>query len=444
MAKNAAGALVNARHATALAYQAKHDALTGLPNRAAIQDAIKSALINSPKMALILIDLDRFKDVNDTLGHNTGDRIICTIGPRITECLVASDIVFGRLGGDEFALVVHVSDTLTLLEQADRIIKAIRKPFVIDTITLDLNASVGIAIKSEDVNDDKEILRRADIAMYHAKQHGGGHCFYSDDIDTHSREKLAIMSQLREAISENQFVFHYQPKIDLAEHKVVGVEALIRWQHPQRGLLFPDAFIELVEMTDMIHAVTRLALKKAIEQLQIWAEKKCDLTIAVNVSTRNLLDAEFPTMLEGILRDSGVDPTRLEIEITENTLITDPERVRAILTSIAHLGVHISVDDFGTGYSSLAYLKRLPIHALKIDRTFIMDMENDQQDEMIVTSTVTLAHSLGLKVIAEGVETALAAKKLIAMGCDSAQGYFFSRPLPLDDFSKWSLSNAYL
>ncbi len=442
MAKNAAGALVNASHAAALEHQARHDALTGLPNRSAIQEAISTSLKQRKKMALMLIDLDRFKDVNDTLGHNIGDKIICTIGPRIEAGLVSSDIVFGRLGGDEFALVIPADDTLTLLDQANHIIEAIRKPFVIDTITLDLNASIGIAIKDEGVDDEKELLRRADIAMYHAKQHGGGHCFYSDDIDTHSREKLAIMAQLREAISDNQFIFHYQPKIDIHAHRVVGVEALIRWQHPERGVLFPDAFIELVEMTDMIHALTQLVLKKAIEQLQVWAEQGCELTIAVNVSTRNLLDAEFPTMLEGMLRDSGVDPSRLEIEITENSLITDPERVRAILVAVAHLGVHISVDDFGTGYSSLAYLKRLPIHALKIDRTFIMDMENDQQDEMIVTSTVTLAHSLGLKVVAEGVETAEAAKKLIAMGCENAQGYYYSRPLPMEDFVNWQLENA--
>jgi EAL domain-containing protein (putative c-di-GMP-specific phosphodiesterase class I) len=274
--------------------------------------------------------------------------------------------------------------------------------------------------------------------MYHAKQTGLDYYLYEPNIDTHSRNKLAIMSNLRIAIQEDQFILHYQPKLDLLTNTLIGFEALLRWQHPEEGLVYPDQFIELVEMSDLIHPLTILILRKALLQLIEWNKNyKQIYHVAVNISSRNLLDSDFPDQLASILDETDYDPALLELEITESALISDPEHTRDVLHSITDLGIKLSIDDFGTGYSSLAYLKQLPIHALKIDRGFVMDMDNNEHDETIVTSTITLAHNLGLEVVAEGVENESILEKLAAMKCNYAQGYHISKPLSPEQVAKY-------
>jgi EAL domain-containing protein (putative c-di-GMP-specific phosphodiesterase class I) len=274
--------------------------------------------------------------------------------------------------------------------------------------------------------------------MYHAKQTGLDYYLYEPNIDTHSRNKLAIMSNLRIAIQEDQFILHYQPKLDLLTNTLIGFEALLRWQHPEEGLVYPDQFIELVEMSDLIHPLTILILRKALLQLIEWNKiYKQIYHVAVNISSRNLLDSDFPDQLASILDETDYDPALLELEITESALISDPEHTRDVLHSITDLGIKLSIDDFGTGYSSLAYLKQLPIHALKIDRGFVMDMDNNEHDETIVTSTITLAHNLGLEVVAEGVENESILEKLAAMKCNYAQGYHISKPLSPEQVAKY-------
>lgn len=422
-----------------LVYQAKHDKVTGLPNREALFDRIRCELETDRQqsMGLLLIDLDRFKEVNDALGHNLGDQLLRAIGPRIVSTLNVSEGFFCRIGGDEFALLMAGRSEHQVRQQAERLVRIIRKPFTIDEITLDLSASIGIAMLDDAVEDERELFRRADVAVYHAKHVAAGYSFYVPEIDKHSRDKLALMAQLREAVASDQFVLFYQPKLNLQIGETVGVEALIRWQHPNRGLLFPDSFIDLVEVSHLIQPVTQWVIKSAVRQLSVWQSQGRRLSIAVNVSAKNLLDAEFIEFLNGVFNRYQVDPSLLEIEITEGTLITDPERVRVVLEVIASMGIKVAIDDFGTGYSSLAYLKKLPINALKIDRTFVMEMESDRQDEMIVMSTIALAHSLDIEVVAEGVESELAKEKLRALGCQYAQGYFFSKPLPLSALEQW-------
>ena len=427
--------VINARHAKRLEHQTLHDTLTGLPNRNSLHIKLKQYMSKSNALALMLIDLDRFKEVNDTLGHAIGDKLICRLGPRIEKILQHQDIFLSRLGGDEFALLINnIYDMDSVKQIANLVLSAIRRPFNVDEVALELGASVGVAVYSDEGIDNHELLRRSDVAMYHAKQTCSGYYIYEPEIDTHTREKLAMMSNLRTAVHEEQFILHYQPKYDIQSNKPIGFEALVRWQHPERGLIFPDHFIELVEMSDLIHPLTDLVIREAIHQVTKWQrEYNAECNIAVNISTRNLLDLDFPKHLSNLLRETRFDPTLLELEITESALISDPNRTRDVLNAITALGVKLSIDDFGTGYSSLAYLKQLPIQKLKIDRSFVMEMESNKQDELIVSSTVTLAHNLGLEVIAEGVENEAVLQKLAKMGCDYAQGYHLSRPLPAED-----------
>lgn len=432
MANNIAISITNARYTDRLQFQAQHDSLTGLFNRAALHSRLAKELKEGTgNLALLLVDLDRFKEVNDTLGHDIGDQLICTIGPRVQQVLQGWDVFLSRLGGDEFALLVNCpAGELELYELADLILESIREPMAIEGFTLEINASVGIVYGDRASIKREEILRRADVAMYHAKSTNVGYYLYEPSIDNHSREKLGLISELRAAIECDQFVMHYQPKVDLENGKIVGFESLIRWQHPERGLIFPDGFIHLVEMSDLIHPITQLALRKSLLQLCDWNRNYgTQFTMAVNISTRNLLDSDFANKLKDMFAQLQFDPSLLELEITESTLISDPRRSLETLHAISQLDVKFSIDDFGTGYSSLAYLKQLPIETLKIDRSFVMEMDTNKHDELIVSSTVNLAHNLGMKVVAEGVESQKIQDKLRAMGCDYAQGYHISKPV---------------
>jgi len=418
--------------------QAAHDHLTNLPNRTSLRIELKNLLDNYYKnrteFCLLLIDLDRFKEVNDTLGHDYGDRLLCTIAPRIKEILHNENAFLSRLGGDEFALLVrNKSDPASLRKIAQLVIDAISTPFVIDEIVLEIGASIGIVPNTLEILDEQEMLRCADVAMYHAKRTGVDYAFYSSEIDTHSKEKLSLMADLRSAIFEEQFVLHYQPKIALASNKLVGFEALVRWQHPDKGIIYPDKFIELVEMSNLIHPFTEQVLKTAIKQIKKWNLSKIGLRVAVNISARNLLEHNFPGKIQNLLSVSGIDPSLLELEITENALITDPVRTLGIISKISSMGVKLTIDDFGTGYSSLNYLKQLSINTLKIDRSFVIEMDTSMHDEVIVRSTISLAHNLGLEVVAEGVETERAMQILSDMNCDFVQGYYISYPLPPDE-----------
>jgi diguanylate cyclase (GGDEF)-like protein/PAS domain S-box-containing protein len=424
-----------------LQYIALHDPLTGLLNRYALHQEIKRSIAGNGKIkgALLLIDLDRFKEINDTLGHHIGDKILQGIGPLLKSSLHDDSTLICRLGGDEFTVFIKDVDDKDELEKIARQLKtAIKHPFEIDTIKLEVDSSIGIALYPQHGSDSHELLRSADVAMYNAKSGGTGSAFYDQATDRHTPERLAIMAELGSAIREGQLCLHYQPKFDLQQQRICGFEALVRWQHPRMGLLYPDSFIPLAEVSDVIHPLTLAVMQSAFAQLQEWVKEGLNFTVAVNLSARNLMDDRCVEELQELLGQSGIKPEQLELEITESALMHDPEGAIARLEKIAALGVKLSIDDFGTGYSSLGYLRRLPIQTLKIDKVFVKDMCRNQQDEQIVRSTIGLAHTLNLKVVAEGVEDAESLHMLGLMGCDFVQGYHISRPMA------WNKMNDFL
>ncbi|MCA1977604.1 MAG: EAL domain-containing protein [Thiobacillus sp.] len=444
VAHTVALAIANARHANTLAYQARHDSLTRLPNRTVLHGEFAERIgrVDNRPSALMLLDLDRFKDVNDTLGHHVGDHLLTCIGPRLETALGDSDALVCRLGGDEFALLVAGVDSDEAVRLAQRLKAALREPFSIQGIPLQVGASIGIALYPEHGDTSHDLLRAADVAMYQAKQNGAGIDVYDRSQDTYNPERLKLAVELAHAVECGELVLHYQPKIDLASRRVTGFEALVRWQHPRRGLLLPGEFVDLAEMNEMIHPFTRAILDRAVADKGRLAAHGYAQPIAINLSARNLLDERFAVHLKHTL-DAGLAAAgAIGFELTETALMQDPETSAAVLREIARLGSSVAVDDYGTGYSSLAYLRRLPLSALKIDRTFVLGMVDNVQDAIIVRSTIALAHNLGLAVIAEGVENAATADALRSMGCDQAQGYHISRPLPLDDLIAWLDADA--
>lgn len=422
-------------------YRAKHDGLTGLPNRSSFIEHVEQVLKlsrASSKHALFLLDLDGFKEVNDTLGHETGDYLLQQIGPRIAPAIKPVSISLARLGGDEFALLVEDYDTEEQVKElAEQMMAGIKSPFTINELELVVGGSVGIALYPANGDSVSSLMRCADIAMYEAKQQSQDYCVYSTDRDHYTVRRLSLMMDIRQAVANNELRLFYQPIIQLQGEKVIGFEALIRWDHPEHGMLSPGEFIPLIELTDMIMPVTWWVVETAIKQLSDWRELGWDYVISVNVSTRNLIDAGFVSFIETCLARYQVQGEFLEMEITESTLMADPEKARRVLQEVSTLGVRISVDDYGTGYSSLAYLKSLPIDTLKIDRTFISQMMTNSLDEIIVNSTVQLAHNLGLNVTAEGIEHASLIKTLELIGCDKGQGYYFCKPIPLEELNVW-------
>ncbi|MEO8160969.1 MAG: bifunctional diguanylate cyclase/phosphodiesterase, partial [Arenimonas sp.] len=360
-----------------------------------------------------------------------GDLLLQQIGPRLSPLLGSEPGVLCRLGGDEFALLLpEISGEEAARELAQGLLGALRAPFLIDAMQLLMDASMGIAFYPVDGEDSHALLRSADVAMYEAKRKGGGIAVYDRSLDQNSPERLGLIADLNQAIQDRQLVLHYQPKLDLRTGRHAGFEALVRWHHPRLGLLKPESFLELAELSETIHPLTDLVLEIAMAQLRDWRAQGIRSSIAVNLSARNLIDDRCLLTIRSLMHEYKLEAGALEVEITETALMHDPEQAAARLDRIAALGVKISVDDYGTGYSSLGYLHRLPINALKIDRLFVSDMRAGMHDAIIVRSTIALAHSLGLIVVAEGVEDAETQALLASMGCDQIQGYHLSVPLP--------------
>ncbi|MFZ5842544.1 MAG: EAL domain-containing protein [Pseudomonadota bacterium] len=433
-------AIASARHVDGLEYLAHHDSLTGLPNRMFLHREFEQRLLaetaSADNAVLMLMDLDRFKEINDTLGHHVGDLLLQQIGPRLKSAFGQQDGVLCRLGGDEFALLLANgfdagNDPVTAARQfAQQLLDALRTPYLVGGMQLMVDASIGITFFPGDGSDSHALLRSADVAMYEAKRRGGGIAVYDRSQDQNSPERLSMAADLDLAIRERQLLLHYQPKLALKTGQISGFEALVRWQHPRLGLLYPDSFLPLAESSETIHALTERVLDLALAQLQQWQQQGHSLTVAVNLSARNLRDDRIVRFIQEALARYQIAPAQLELEITETALMDDPEMAADRLDRLAALGVRLAIDDYGTGYSSLGYLHRLPIHALKIDRLFVRDLFNNEHDTIIVRSTIALAHNLGLQVVAEGVEDSQTQMLLLGMGCDHVQGYHLSRPLP--------------
>jgi diguanylate cyclase (GGDEF)-like protein len=418
---------------------ALYDTLTGLPNRRLLQERLRSAL-DDPEheaVALLLLNLDRFKEINDTFGHQHGDRLLQQLGPRLHTVLRASDTV-ARLSGDEFAVLLPGAGVEEACAVAERLGTAVGQPYSVEGYVLEVSASIGIAVAPEHGVDADAVLRRADIAMYVAKRPGLAYAVYAaEHEEQHSPERLALIGELRQAIEQDQLTLHYQPKVDCATGRVVGAEALLRWIHPDRGLIPPDQFIPLAENTGLIRPLTDWVLESAIRQCSAWRAAGMRLAVAVNVSMRNLDDPQLPETIATLLAASGLPPALLSVEVTESSIMADQVRVTAALSRLRAMGIAISVDDFGTGYSALSYLKDLPVDELKIDRSFIRQLTAEDKSAAIVRSTITLGHDLGLRVVAEGVEDLASWGLLGDLACDAAQGYYLSRPLPVAEFEGW-------
>ncbi|MEP7054163.1 MAG: EAL domain-containing protein [Actinomycetota bacterium] len=422
-----------------------HDSLTGLPNRKLLQDRATSALEEAVRedraAAVFLIDLDRFKDVNDTLGHHVGDQLLQQVGRRLEGAIRPGDTV-ARLGGDEFAILLpEIRDASVAEEIADRIRKALGEPFALHGLTFDLQGSIGIALCPEHGTDIEVLMQRADVAMYLAKETKARWERYSVDRDRNSPERLGLLGELRRALDEGDLVVHYQPKADLRTGRIIGAEALLRWEHTLRGLIFPDEFIPMAEQSGLIQSITVAVLDTSLKQAAQWRRDGLDLEIAVNVSVRDLHDDHFPEHVAAALTKHGIEPGQLALEITESVVMADAERVIRTLEALDLLGVRLSLDDFGAGYSSLTYLKRLPVSEIKIDKSFVMRMDTDDDDARIVRSTIDLAQGMGMRVVAEGVETAQTWNRLTMLGCDIAQGYYLSRALAADEFCEFVVAH---
>ncbi len=429
----------------ALRHQALHDALTDLPNRTLLQDrlaqALRSAQRDGHPLALLLLDLDRFKEVNDTFGHAAGDRLLRQVGRRLRRVVRAADTV-ARLGGDEFAVLLSATDTGGATTVAEKIRRALEQPVGRGGYRVSAEASIGIALYPAHGAEAATLLQHADVALYAAKRTGEGWAVYNPAHDRSSPDRLALLTDLRGAIAGGELALHYQPKVELATGRVRRVEALVRWRHPRRGLLPPDQFIPLAEQSGLMGPLTLWVLGEALRQCARWRRAGLALGVNVNLSMANLHDPALPEAVAGLLQAHGVAPADLRLEVTESAMAADMTRTIATLERLATLGVHIAVDDYGTGYSSLAYLKRLPVDELKIDKGFVRHLATDETDATIVRSTIGLGHNLGLRVVAEGVEDHATLELLRVMGADAVQGYYVSRPLPPDDLERWARADG--
>jgi diguanylate cyclase (GGDEF)-like protein len=433
-------------HGTESEYLALHDPVTELPNRVLFHDRMAQAIALADRRgttaAVLLMDLDRFKEVNDTLGHHNGDLLLTLVASRLREALRASDTV-ARLGGDEFAVLVpEVSGPEAALEVATKMAAAISRRFDLDEVGLEVEASIGIALYPHHGGEPEILLQRADVAMYEAKRARAGHKLYSAERDGYSLERLELIADLRGAIDNGELVVHFQPKADLRTGTAIGVEALVRWNHPRRGLLPPGEFLPSAEGTGLIRPLTLSVLESALAQIRAWRDDGFDLSVAVNLSTRNLLDLDLPERVHELLERTGVEPESLELEITESMIMSDPVRAKAVLDRLSEMGVGLAIDDFGTGYSSFHRLADLPVTTLKVDKSFVLKMDERERDAIIVKSTVQLAHNLGLNVVAEGVESAAVWRELAALGCHQAQGFYLSRPTTPELLTPWLREHA--
>ena len=421
-------------------FLATHDSLTGLPNRTLFHRQLEERLANEAHLAVLLIDLDRFKEVNDTLGHASGDELLIEVGRRLGPWLGEDDLL-ARLGGDEFALLVGAGDGETAGKRAMEVLYQLRRPFTVGGIDVDVDASIGVAVPSDTDVDASGLLRQADVAMYTAKADHSGVAIYASDLDHYSPKRLAVVGRLRHAIEAEELVLEYQPQVGLGEGEIIGVEALVRWRQPGRGLLPPDEFIHVAERTDIIHPLTRHVLGMAIAQAGAWHREGRPLRVSVNVSARNLVEDDLVDAIGAMLAAERLPASALEIELTETTLMANPGRAAVMMGRLRDLGARVAIDDFGTGHSSLSYLTTLSVDTLKIDQSFIAKMAAERTAETIVHAIIDLARNLDLDVVAEGVETTASARSLVRMGCVAAQGFLFSRPLPPSQLEPWLLNH---
>jgi len=414
--------------------QALTDDLTSMPNRRhflrRLRDGIVACRASDTGMALLLFDLDHFKELNDTLGHDAGDQLLCQVGERLRSALRANDTA-ARLGGDEFGvLLADPCDGQRAELVADKILAAIAQPFPIKGVNLRVTASIGIAFFPEHAGDDEELMRHADVAMYEAKTTQSGRACYASERDHHSLERLTLAGEISHALEAGEIEAHFQPKADASSGRIVGVEALVRWRHPTRGMIGPDKFVTVAEQAGLGRALTRRMLELALTQVKAWRESGLDLHVAVNTTVADLLDTDFPPEVAAKLTEHGLPPEVLVLEVTENMVLADPVRIGDVLAQLGELGLGLSLDDFGTGYSSLTHLKALPVGEVKIDRSFVGRMTSDPIDAAIVEATIHLAHSIGSRVVAEGIEDRVTWSSLVANRCELVQGYALSKPLP--------------
>jgi diguanylate cyclase (GGDEF)-like protein len=390
-------------------------------------------------VALLLLSLDRFRLVNNTVGQENGDRILRELAERLVE-LVGDRNSVARLRGDEFALRLPGVDARLAEQLGTKVIKALEQPFMVGRLPIEVSGSVGVSIVPDLCSDSDTLLRQADLALQVAKRRGGSCVVYSEKCDPYDPRRLMLLGELRRGIEANELLLHFQPKVDIRSRKAIGAEALVRWLHPREGLVSPDRFIPLAEDGGLIKQITHRVLDQGLTQCQAWGEKWRGLSVAVNLSARNLHDPHLVAQVTEALETRGLAPEQLVLELTESTVMDDPERAGDVLRSLQDCGVALAIDDFGTGYSSLAYLRSLPVAELKIDKSFVMSLGVDgkeESDEAIVRSTNDLGHNLGLSVVAEGVENQRALELLGSMGCDKAQGYHIARPMPADEFNQW-------
>jgi len=425
----------------ALEYQVVYDALTGLPNRILFYDRLHQSILSGKRLStpfsIFILDLDDFRTINDNYGHYAGDWVLQQIASRLSGELRESDTV-ARLGGDEFAVLLPTTESVEQARRvADKLLQVVRAPLELEGQTIQLSASLGVALYPAHGRDAQALIQHADLAMGNAKDVQNAKPEPKPQPDLRSANNLKLKSELHQALENNELVVHYQPKVDIKSGTIISVEALVRWQHPDHDLLTPDNFIPLAEQSGFIRPLGLWVARTALEQCAQWRARGFNLNVAINLSTCNLQDEDLPDQLLDVINGCSAKAEWLELEITESAVMTDPQHALRVLEQLSSFGMRIAIDDFGTGYSSLAYLKRLPVDELKIDKSFILDMTEDNEDSMIVRATIDLAHNLGLKVVAEGVVSYKSWSLLSALGCDAAQGYYISRPLTAEQITRW-------
>lgn len=427
-------------------YRAMHDDLTELPNRVLFSEQVEHAIQanrdREKQLAVFIMDLDRFKEVNDTLGHFYGDRLLKQVAPRLRDALRSKELV-ARLGGDEFGVLLpNIDDPQAAINTAQRILQALEESFWVEGYHLDISISIGIAFFPEHGQTGDQLLQKADVAMYLAKHRNVGFMIYDPSQDLHTVNRLALMGDLRQAIDKQTLELYYQPQVDIATGRVASVEALLRWHHPQRGLIACNEFITLAEQTGMIKPLTHWVLNAVLRQSAHWRSAGIELTIALNLSVKNFHEPHLTQNIQKGLQQWDVDASRLRLEIVESAMMQDPLHVRSVIERLNALGILFSIDDFGTGYSSLSHLKQLPVDEIKIDQSFVTGMANDEDSAVIVRAIIDLAHNLGCDVVAEGVESQDILDLLVILGCDRVQGHYISQPLPPDQLIAWLRSET--
>ena len=418
-----------------IARQAMHDPLTELPNRTLLVERLKQNIYlakrNEKQVAFLMLDLNNFKEVNDTLGHPQGDRLLLDVASRLPTALRQSDTV-GRFGGDEFGIVLPDTESKQAIEVAKKVLASLEPSFQLDDQILSIGASIGIAMYPDHGEDDASLIRHADIAMYEAKSNKGEPCLYDPEADHYTTARLALMSDLRNAVENDELQLYYQPQVELSTKKVLAVEALSRWDHPEHGTISPEEFILLAESSDLIRMISEWVLEKTIGQIAKWQAQGADIIVSINLSARDLLSSTLANTIESLCEKYEVSPAMLKAEITENVFMSNPEQVIDVLNHPVLSQINYTIDDFGTGFSSLRYLKKLPIREVKIDKSFVLDMIDNAEDTSIVRSVIELAHNLGHIVIAEGVENEQTLTQLELLGCNVVQGFYFSPAVDAD------------